>query len=119
MWIDKEYHLNINKTGTKHFCTFMYLSYINPMVTVNYRRVSKVAALATFEISDLKGRLLSGRRLLSEGAYFQVVIFGIGYTPYERYFHCVLELFRRVHLSVITFVGPSVGPHIALIYACD
>ena len=33
---------------------------------------------ATFEISDLQGRLLSDGRFLSEGAYFRVVIFSIG-----------------------------------------
>ena len=43
-----------------------------------YRRISKVAGAATFEISDLQGRLHSDGRLLSEGAYFRVVIFSIG-----------------------------------------
>ena len=33
-----------------------------------YRRVSKVAATATFEISELNGRLLLRERVLSEGA---------------------------------------------------
>ena len=45
---------------------------------LEYRRISKVAGAATFENSDLKGRLLSDGRLLSEGAYFRVVIFSIG-----------------------------------------
>jgi hypothetical protein len=38
-----------------------------------YRKVSKVSVLPAFEISDLKGRLLS------KGAYFRVVIFSIGH----------------------------------------
>ena len=38
---------------------------------MKYRRVSKVSALLTFEISGFKGRLLSRGRLLLRGAYFQ------------------------------------------------
>ena len=63
---------------------FLFMGRIKESILKNnnkeheYRRVSKVSALLTFEISGLKGRLLSRGRLLLRGAYFQVVIFSIG-----------------------------------------
>ena len=71
--------LKINKTCDDFHMIRQLISKEISRAEHEYRKVSKVSALLTFEISGLEGRLLLRGRLLSKGAYFRVVIFSIGY----------------------------------------
>ena len=55
------------------FIFMVKAKYMHRTLEMNYRRLPIISGVLTFEISSPMGRLFSGGRLLSGGAYYQVV----------------------------------------------